>query len=72
MLTIGLFTRPVAFILSGQMAVAYFWVHAPNGIWPWTNRGELAAIYAWVFLLFAAAGSGSFALDSLLPGNKDD
>lgn len=72
MLAIGLFTRPVAFILSGQMAVAYFWIHAPNGIWPWANRGELAAIYAWVFLLFATAGSGSFALDSVLPGNKDD
>ena len=72
MLMIGLFTRPVAFLLSGQMAVAYFWIHAANGIWPWANRGELAAIYAWVFLLFAAAGGGSFAIDSVLPGKKDN
>jgi len=70
MLLAGLFTRPVAFILSGQMAVAYFWIHVPNGIWPWANGGELAAIYCWVFLWFATAGSGCFAVDSLL-ANKE-
>lgn len=63
---LGLFTRPVAFVLSGQMAVAYLWIHVPNGIWPWANRGELAAIYSWVFLFFATAGAGSFGIDSFL------
>ena len=65
MLMLGLFTRPVAFILSGQMAVAYFWVHQPGGLFPWDNRGELAALYSWVFLLFATLGGGSFALDQV-------
>src|SRR5208282_1466337 len=46
---IGLFTRPVAFILSGQMAVAYFMVHAPNGFWPFLNKGDLAALFSFVF-----------------------
>lgn len=63
---LGLFTRPVAFILSGQMAVAYFMSHAPQGFWPILNRGELAAIYSFVFLYFFAAGGGSWSLDQLL------
>jgi putative oxidoreductase len=71
MIMLGLFTRPVAFILSGQMAVAYFWVHLPNGLWPWANRGELAALYSWVFLFLATAGGGSFSVDSKLMGGKD-
>ena len=71
MITVGLFTRPVAFILSGQMAVAYFWIHMQNGLWPWVNRGELATIYSWVFLCFAAAGGGSFSLDSVLAAKKE-
>ena len=70
MLMLGLFTRPVAFILSGQMAVAYFWVHQPGGLFPWDNRGELAALYSWVFLLFATLGSGSFALDGVFSKNE--
>ncbi len=61
---LGLFTRPVAFILSGQMAVAYFLFHAGKAIWPILNNGELAALYCFVFLFFAAAGPGAFALDS--------
>lgn len=60
---IGLFTRPVAFILSGQMAVAYFFFHAGQNIWPILNKGELAALYCFVFLFFAVAGPGAFALD---------
>ena len=72
MLCAGLFTRPVAFILSGQMAVAYFWIHAQNGLWPWVNRGELAAIYSWVFLWFATAGGGSFSIDLVLASKKQD
>ena len=62
---IGLFTRPVAFILSGQMAVAYFMVHASGGFWPLENKGELAALYAFVFLYLAKAGGGAWSLDGL-------
>ncbi len=63
LLLLGLFTRPVAFILSGQMAVAYFFFHAGQDLWPLLNKGELAALYCFVFLFFAAAGPGAFALD---------
>lgn len=66
LLLVGLFTRPVAFILSGMMAVAYFQVHAPQGFWPILNRGELAALYCFVFLYFSAAGGGPWSLDSKL------
>jgi putative oxidoreductase len=54
----GLFTRPVAFILSGEMAVAYFMVHARDAWWPIHNHGELAVIYCFVFLYLSAAGGG--------------
>ncbi len=70
LLALGLFTRPVAFILSGQMAVAYFWIHGQSGLLPWVNGGELAAIYCWIFLIFAAAGPGSFSLDGLIRSKK--
>ncbi|MEF3366093.1 DoxX family protein [Methylocystis sp. 9N] len=63
LLLLGLFTRPVAFILSGQMAVAYFLFHAGDNLWPLLNKGELAALYCFVFLFFSAAGPGAFALD---------
>jgi putative oxidoreductase len=66
LLLVGLFTRPVAFILSGLMAVAYFGWHAPSGFWPILNRGELAALYSFVFLYFAVAGGGEWSLDRLL------
>ena len=62
----GLFTRPVAFILSGQMAVAYFMVHAPKGFWPILNGGELATLWSFIFLYLAAAGGGVWSLDYLL------
>lgn len=65
LILLGLFTRPVAFILSGQMAVAYFMAHAPQGFWPVVNRGELAAIYSFVFLYLAVAGGGDWSLDHL-------
>lgn len=64
-IALGLFTSPVAFIASGEMAVAYFQAHAPRGFWPIVNGGELAALYCFVFLYFAAMGSGRFSLDSL-------
>jgi putative oxidoreductase len=63
LLLIGLFTRPVAFILSGEMAVAYFGFHAFQNFWPILNKGELAALYCFVFLFFAVAGPGKFAVD---------
>ena len=66
LLLFGLFTRPVAFILSGEMAVAYFQVHAPRGFLPIVNRGELAAILCFVFLYFAFAGAGSLSVDAVI------
>jgi putative oxidoreductase len=65
LLVIGLFTRIAAFILSGEMAVAYFMVHAPNGLFPMINKGELAALYCFVFLYLAVAGGGPWSLDRL-------
>jgi putative oxidoreductase len=62
---LGLFTRPVAFILSGEMAVAYFKVHASRAFWPIKNGGELAVVYCFVFLYLAAAGAGPLSLDSI-------
>ena len=63
MILFGLFTRPVAFLLSGEMAVAYFQAHFPRGFWPVQNGGELAALYCFVFLYLAAAGPGPWSLD---------
>ena len=63
---LGLFTRPVAFILAGEMAVAYFMAHAPGGFWPTLNKGEAAVLYCFIFLYLAAAGGGPWSLDSLL------
>lgn len=65
LLLLGLFTRPVAFVLSGQMAAAYFMAHAPQGFLPILNGGELAVLYSFLFLYFAAAGGGAFSLDGL-------
>jgi putative oxidoreductase len=65
LLLFGLFTRPVAFVLSGEMAAAYFMAHAPRGFWPLLNGGELAAVYCFVFLYLAAAGGGAWSLDRL-------
>jgi putative oxidoreductase len=66
LLLVGLFTRPVAFILSGMMAVAYFMAHAPQGFWPLQNRGETAVLYCFIFLFLAVAGGGEWSLDRLL------
>ena len=68
LMLVGLFTRPVAFVLSGLMAFAYFLAHAPQGFWPIANRGELAALYCFVFLYFAAAGGGPWGLDHWMRG----
>jgi putative oxidoreductase len=65
LLAMGLLTRIVAFLLAGELAVAYFTVHAPRGFFPILNQGELAALYCFVFLFFAAAGGGRYSLDHL-------
>jgi len=62
----GLFTRVVAFLLAGEMAVAYFISHLPRGFWPVMNSGERAVLFCFIFLLLAAAGPGKLALDNLL------
>jgi putative oxidoreductase len=66
LMLLGLFTAPVAFVLSGQMAVAYFQAHFPRGFWPILNGGELATLYCFLWLFFAAAGAGPISLDALL------
>ncbi len=65
LLLLGLFTRPVAFILSGQMAVAYFMAHAePNVLLPLLNGGEAAALFSFIFIYIASAGGGAWAVDN--------
>lgn len=66
LLAAGLFTRIVAFVLSGQMAVAYFMAHAPQGFYPLLNGGESAVLFCFVFLYIAAAGPGPWAMDNFL------
>ncbi|MGH6903840.1 MAG: DoxX family protein [Geminicoccaceae bacterium] len=66
LLLLGLFTRPVAFILSGQMAVAYWMAHAPQSFYPVLNGGDAAILYCFVFLYLAAAGGGAWSLDNAI------
>lgn len=70
LVALGLFASPVAFILSGEMAIAYFQAHAPRGFWPVANGGELAALFCFVFLYFAATGAGKWSLDALRKGAR--
>ena len=65
LIAIGLFTSPVAFLASGEMAVAYFQAHHPRGLWPIQNGGEPAALYCFLFLYFAAVGSGKWSVDAI-------
>lgn len=65
LLLVGLFTRPVAFLLAGEMAVAYFKAHAAQGFWPVLNQGSPAALFAFVWLYVSAAGPGPWSLDTL-------
>lgn len=69
LILIGLLTRPVAFILSGQMAVAYFIAHSPQAFWPLLNNGELAALFSFIFLYLFVAGGGAWSVDNLLKRN---
>ena len=64
MIALGLFAGFAAFLASGQMAVAYFKVHAPNSVWPILNQGELAVLYCFLFLYIATRGSGRYAIDA--------
>ena len=64
LLLLGLFTRPVAFLLAGEMAVAYFMQHAPRAFWPVQNAGELAVLYCFVFLYLSVAGGGPWSIDN--------
>ena len=66
MVLIGLFTRPVAFILAGEMAVAYFMVHYPQSFWPVLNGGEPAVLYCFIFLYLFVAGAGVWSVDAML------
>ena len=66
LLLIGLFTRPVAFLLSGEMAVAYFQAHAPRSLFPTLNHGEAAALFSFIWLYFSAAGPGPWSVDAAM------
>jgi putative oxidoreductase len=63
LLFVGLFTRPVAFLLSGEMAVAYFKGHAPQGFWPLLNQGHPAVLFCFLYLYLSAVGAGPWSLD---------
>lgn len=65
LLLVGLFTRPVAFLLAGEMAIAYFYGHAPQGFWTVLNQGTPAVLYCFVFLYLSSAGGGPWSLDAL-------
>ena len=66
LLVLGLFTRPVSFILSGEMAIAYWWSHAPRALFPVVNGGDAAILYCFIFLYIAFAGGGAWSLDRLI------
>jgi putative oxidoreductase len=70
LMILGLLTRPVAFVLSGEMAWAYFQAHAPRSFWPTLNGGEPAMLFCFIWLFFAAAGPGPISLDAMLWGRR--
>jgi putative oxidoreductase len=70
-LVVGLFTRLAAFLLSGEMAIAYWYAHFPRNIYPLLNGGDAAILYCFVFLYIAVAGGGAIALDNLFGGKKN-
>jgi putative oxidoreductase len=71
LILIGLFTRPVAFILAGDMAVAYFYAHAPRGFFPTLNGGQLAILFCFVFLYLFVAGGGVWSVDAQRLGRRE-
>jgi putative oxidoreductase len=66
LMVLGLFTRPVAFLLSGEMAVAYFYAHAPRGFFPLLNGGDAAVLYCFAFLYLFFAGPGPWSIDAMM------
>ena len=72
LLLVGLFTRPVAFLLAGEMAIAYWMVHAPRGPFPMLNDGEGAILFCFIFLLFLATGAGAWSIDHILRKRRPD
>jgi putative oxidoreductase len=70
LIVLGLFTRPVSFVLSGMMAVAYFQFHAPGSFWPTTNMGVPAILYCFLFLYLVFAGAGVWSVDALIARNR--
>ena len=71
LLTLGLFSRQAAFIMSGEMAVGYFLFHAPDSLFPMLNRGDAAVLFCFIFLYIAGAGGGAWALDNVLRRNSE-
>lgn len=69
---IGLFTRWTSFILAGEMAIAYFMIHAQQSLLPMINHGEAAVLYCFIFLLLVATGAGRFSIDSIIARNRSD
>lgn len=72
MVLLGLYTRPVAFVLSGEMAVAYWQAHAPRGAWPIENQGEPAVLLCFIFLFMSAYGGGEWSLDALIQNKRKE
>lgn len=70
LIMLGLFTSPVAFLCSGEMAVAYFYAHFKHGFWPIQNHGEQAVLYCFIFLYLSAAGGGPLSVDEWLERRK--
>lgn len=71
LILIGLFTRPVSFVLAGEMAVAYFQGHYPRSFWPTTNIGTPAILYCFIFLYFVFAGAGPWSVDAMIARSRD-
>ncbi len=72
LILVGFLTRPVAFLLSGFMAAAYFMAHMPRGFFPLANMGEPAILFCFVFLYLAAAGAGPISVDAAIAGARKD
>jgi putative oxidoreductase len=70
LIILGLFTRPVSFVLAGEMAVAYFQVHFPQSFWPSVNGGEPAILYCFIFLYFVFAGAGPWSIDAMIARSR--
>ena len=70
LMLLGVFTRPLALVLAGEMAYAYFTVHAPKSLWPMANGGEAAALFCWAFLTIALVGAGAWSVDALISRNR--